>query len=209
MSDYTSKLLCEVKQWLEEQIENIRFGIKWAYYLREFLKETCGEIWNPIEQAARECFESALRNLREKNNKSRILQSCRDNEEKLRSILQLGTKMIIRAGAQVAAKGATGFLVKTALKTAANPIGLVADGVQVALEAQETFGNGKKANLKKVARDIGFGGNVAAGAYTGFMLGGPVGAGMGAAVGGGIWFIGELVGTVFSAEIAEKDKKPQ
>ena len=75
--------------------------------------------------------------------------------------------------------------VKTALKTAPNLVGVGSDLAQAGLE---------HAGYERVGKKVGAVGNMAGGAITGCMIAGPVGAGIGAVVGGSIWFAGEVVG---------------
>ena len=100
-----------------------------------------------------------------------IMQKCLENEELLRGLFKLGTKSVIKAGAQI--------------MSVKDRVGVVADFTQAGLEY---------AGYKEAGKTAGSVGNVAGGAMIGFFIGGLAGAGIGAVVGGGIWFMGEVAG---------------
>ena len=85
---------------------------------------------------------------------------------------------------------------KTALKTTikTNPLDIAVNTGQAVLEL---------AGYKEEGKSFGLIGNIGIGMYSGFMVGGPAGAGVGALVGFGTWVLGEAVNealdkTVFS-----------
>jgi len=105
------------------------------------------------------------------------------------TVLRSGGRTIVKVSARNVSK--TGL--KSTLKAAANPVGIVSDVAQAGLEM---------AGQKEVGKAVGAAGNIASGAMTGFVIGGPVGAGVGAAAGYGLWFFGEVVGELFERAIS-------
>ena len=93
-------------------------------------------------------------------------------------------KAATEAVEKLAANTAKSFAVK-GVASGANPLGLVADVTQMGLEltGHETAG-----------KVVGATGQMVSGAMTGFVLGGPIGAGIGAAAGYGLWKGGEVIG---------------
>lgn len=119
-----------------------------------------------------------------------------------KGIAKRGSKVIAKKGSvaifsKTVFKGITATAAKTSLKTvlksAATPVGVVADIGQAGLEA---------AGYKRVGKAVGQSGNVASGAMLGFALGGPVGAGVGAAGGYALWLAGEVAGEYFEKMIS-------
>lgn len=188
MSDATPLVLLRtVRQWINQGMSAVKFGIKWARNLDEFMNEFVPEVWSSIKEEVRESLSEALKKLG--SLKDIIMEKCREHEKLLRSMLvKVGTKALIKAGAQVGLKQSARFGAKAVLKAATNPLGVASDLTQAGLEI---------AGYKDTAKKIGAGGNMAGGALAGFAVGGPVGAGVGAAVGTGIWFVGEVVGGLF------------
>lgn len=176
---------------------------EWAERLRKFMEKYCPSIWGQIVEAAKRSLESAFSILN--SCKEKILRTCRENKVILSSmVLKLGTKSVIKQAAKevvkvgfkggtklaasTATKAAVTGVTKVALKSISNPAGAVADLAQAGLEL---------AGHKEVGKKVGFTGNAGGGAVAGFMVAGPVGAGLGAAAGTTVWFVGEVVGSVF------------
>ena len=130
-----------------------------------------------------------------------ILQASRENKKFLKSTLKLGSKSFLK---QVAKPTGSTFA-KTTIKkiiiskiTAKSAYKLVtglfeftaiADIAQFALEC---------AGYQEVGKDVGYVGNVVAGAVGAVALGGGLtGAGIGIVVGTGLWFVGEVAGGFF------------
>lgn len=90
-------------------------------------------------------------------------------------IVKLVPRLIIRFGQKA--------VLQILLNTATHPLGYVADAAQVLLEVfvNETAG-----------KVVGAGGNILAGAISGYVVGGPPGAVIGGVFGFGIWGVGEL-----------------
>ena len=105
------------------------------------------------------------------------------------TVLRSGGSTLIKVGTRNVSK--TGL--KSTLKAAANPVGILSDVAQAGLEM---------AGKKEAGKAVGAAGNIASGAMTGFVIGGPVGAGVGAAAGYGVWFLGEVVGELFERAIS-------
>ena len=99
-------------------------------------------------------------------------------------------KTITREGGKQVAKVAT----KSAIKTAANPVGIVSDITQTGLEA---------VGYKKLGRTVGIGGNIASGAMVGGAVGGPAGAAVGALLGFGVWGVGQVTGKLVDRAFGE------
>ena len=97
-----------------------------------------------------------------------------------KSASKAGGKHAFKTGAK-----ATAATAATAVASLATPVGLVADGLQLTLE---TFG------YEKAGKAVGASGNVASGAMTGFVLGGPFGAAIGGVAGYAVWKGGEVIG---------------
>ena len=180
-------------------MDTLRFGVEWSCRLDEFFTEQIPQYWNGIKEAVKESAKTAMQKLIKL--KDIILELCREHEIVLRSLLvKVGTKALIKYGAQMAVKGTARVGVKqgmkAALKTGAkaglkgaiHPIGMVADGAQAGLELLGYEEAGKK---------VGVLGNAAGGAVAGFAVAGPVGAGIGAATGTAVWFVGEVAGKLF------------
>lgn len=119
-------------------------------------------------------------------------------------VVRHGVKVTSRAGSTVLRSGGSTLVkvstrnvsktgLKSTLKAAANPVGIVSDFAQAGLEI---------AGHKEAGKAVGAAGNIASGAMTGFVIGGPVGAGVGAAAGYGVWFFGEVIGELFERAIS-------
>lgn len=124
-----------------------------------------------------------------------IIKTCCDNEPALRSMIQIRYQSWGDSGAVLKASNKnSNKAVTTTLKAVtvvATPIGVVADIAQAGLAV---------AGHKKVGKVVGASGNVTSGAAIDIVVGGPVGAGLGAVA--GVWFAGEVVGDVFDCYIA-------
>lgn len=188
MSDATPLVLLKtIRQWITEGMSTVKFGIKWARNLDEFIHEFVPDAWSLIKEAVKESLSEALKKLG--SLKNIIMEKCHDYEKLLRNMLvKVGTKTLIRAGAQLGLKQSAKFGAKAVFKAATNPLGVASDLTQAGLEI---------AGYEDTAKKVGAGGNIAGGALAGFAVGGPVGAGVGAVVGTGIWFVGEVVGGLF------------
>ena len=106
------------------------------------------------------------------------------------TIEKLVVKTITRQGGKQVAKVAT----KSAIKTAANPVGIVSDVAQTALEA---------VGYTKTGKTVGGAGNIASGAMIGGVVGGPAGAAVGALLGFGVWGVGEVTGRLVDRAFGE------
>ena len=106
------------------------------------------------------------------------------------TIEKLVVKTITREGGKQVAKVAT----KSAIKTAANPVGIVSDVAQTALEA---------VGYTKTGKTVGGAGNIASGAMIGGVVGGPAGAAVGALLGFGVWGVGEVTGRLVDRVLGE------
>ena len=121
-----------------------------------------------------------------------ILEECRRNEPFFRAILKLGAKSLGRLSVKFVTKNVVKVGLKGTLKGAAMPVGVAADVAQAVLEY---------AGYEEAGKKVGMFGNVASGAMVGFALGGPAGAGVGAAGGTLLWLGGEAVGCMFGKMI--------
>ena len=105
-----------------------------------------------------------------------------------------GTTQFIKGAAKQAASNSSKFVVK-----AANPVGIAADVIQAGCELY---------GYEKVGKQIGMGGNIAAGAMMG-SVGGPAGAVVGALGGLLIWGAGEVVGGVIERVFSNDNQQNQ
>ena len=105
-----------------------------------------------------------------------LVKECRANKEVMTAIANiLHGKSIARSS-----------MMKTALKTTikANPLDIAVNTGQAVLEL---------AGYKEKGKSFGLIGNIGTGMYSGFMVGGLAGAGVGALVGFSTWVLGEAV----------------
>ena len=104
-----------------------------------------------------------------------LVKECRANKEVITAIAKYTGKSIARSS-----------MMKTALKTTikANPLDIAVNTGQALLEL---------AGYKEEGKSFGLIGNIGTGMYSGFMVGGPAGAGVGALVGFSTWVLGEAV----------------
>ena len=105
-----------------------------------------------------------------------IVKECRANKEVMTTITKFACKSVARSS-----------MMKTALKTTikANPLDIAVNTGQAVLEL---------AGYQEEGKSFGLIGNIGTGMYSGFMVGGPAGAGVGALVGFSTWILGEAVG---------------
>ena len=103
-----------------------------------------------------------------------IVKECRANKV-MATITKFACKSIAKSS-----------MMKSALKTTikANPLDIIINTGQAVLEL---------AGYKEGGKTFGLIGNIGTGMYSGFMVGGPVGASIGALVGFGKWVLGEAV----------------
>ena len=103
------------------------------------------------------------------------VKECRESKKVMTAIAKYTGKSIAKSS-----------MMKTALKTTikANPLDIAVNTGQAVLEL---------AGYKEEGRSFGLIGNIGTGIYSGFMMGGAAGAGVGALVGFSTWVLGEAV----------------
>ena len=130
--------------------------------------------------------EKVIKFLEEKKDIITPLTSASVSMATKRVASRVGTKTVIRYGAKATSRG-----VKS-LKAVGNPATLVVDVAQGGLEIT---------GHQNAGMAVGFLGNFGTGAITGFMVGGPIGATIGAGVCVASWFTGEVVGSAAKAAV--------
>ena len=117
------------------------------------------------------------------------------NNPHLKAKLKLRAKSLGRSSVQILTKYIVRYGFKGSLKSAAMPVGAVADIAQAGLEC---------AGYEEAGKKVGIVGNIGSGAMFGFALGGPAGAVVGAGGGTVLWLGGEAVGYVFETVTDEE-----
>ncbi len=203
-------------------IEKFQQTLNWMKGLSNFMDEHVPEWKSLVIKAGQKGLNWGLRCLEDM--KYAIMEVLRENVDFLKATLKLGGKSYVRYSAQTLTKSGVrlgvkrtlssgvrqtvscgarqtvsfgvkqtaSFGVKQALKGAAMPVGVAADIAQAGLEI---------AGYEEAGKKVGKVGNIAAGAMLGFTLGGPAGAGVGAAGGALLWVGGQIVGNVFERMI--------
>ena len=106
------------------------------------------------------------------------------------TITREGTRQVTK----VATRQVTTVAAKSAIKTAANLVGIASDIAQTSLEA---------VGYKKLGTIVGITGNVVSGAMLGGAVGGPAGATVGALLGFGAWGVGQVTGRLVDRTFGE------
>lgn len=124
--------------------------------------------------------------------KEKVVQVCREDKELLQQLTKFAVKItardvIAKTAFKTGLRGVVTVGAKSAIKTVANPVGIVSDLAQGGLEY---------AGYKEEGKTVGKCGNIVSGAMIGGVVGGPPGAAVGALVGFGVWGAGEVVGGV-------------
>ena len=122
-----------------------------------------------------------------------LVKTCQENKELMKVLTKTATKSIVRHhefvfGIKTVVKHGMAKVGSQAIKRGlniANPAGIAVDVTQAGLEY---FG------YEREGRAVGKWGNIVTGIWAGFVIGGPVGAVVGAWGGFGIWVVGEAVG---------------
>ena len=183
MEDEEGQLLHEVNKWLGPFCVNVLRDV--LCQLRDVYPAWKEIVRNAITQG----IAVGLQLLQ--NTKSAIIEFCRENPKLSEAIVRFGTKTVGRVAADFVAKEivkvATRAVVKTTGKTVVkvslNPDGIAADFTQEGLEM---------AGYKNAEKTVGSVGNISSGAVAGFLVGGPLGAAVGALTGAVLWGAGEV-----------------
>ena len=142
-----------------------------------------------VKEGAEQVAKAAAKELAEQAAKAVAVQGVKEGAEQVAKAAAIqgvkeGAEQVAKAAAKQGTKAATAQGTKALLKTAATPVGIVADVAQVALEY---------AGHKKLGKTVGCGGNVASGAMLGAVAG-PPGVVVGAVGGFLLWGAGEAFG---------------
>jgi len=185
-SDNVLPLVKEVMNWFTDGCSTSDVLLQLYNFLIKIKK-----FKEAVKLAAKFGVKKALKDLNEVKNE--LVEVCKEDKKIIKALSEVATKGVVRhaaicTGARVALQFGVSKVGSQTIKSAteiANPLGLVADGTQCVLEY---------CGYKEEGKAIGKFGNIGTGALAGFMIGGPVGIGIGALVGYGTWAIGEAVG---------------
>ena len=133
----------------------------------------CQVVYKIIGKSIGSSVEEGLKYLKEVQ--KFVVKECRPNKEVMSTIMKFSCKSVARSS-----------MMKTALKTTikANPLYMAVNTGQAVLEL---------AGYKEEGKSLGLIGNIGTGMNSGFMVGGPTGASVGALVGFSTWVLGEAV----------------
>ena len=168
----------EIPEWADLVEAALIKGIYWAknrlFVLKRSIISWCcqntSQLLSTIQSVPVSCKESVAKTL---------------SKQAGRKVASKVTKKAATKAVEKIAVNTTKRVVVKGVVSAANPVGLVADVTQMGLEitGHETAG-----------KVVGATGQMASCAMTGFVLGGPIGAGIGAAAGYSLWKGGEVIG---------------
>ena len=185
LADYVLPLLKKVTKWLNGDASDVPL-----HELYKFLEKN-EKFKEAIKLSLNWGIEMALSFLQ--TVKKHVVKVCQENKELMKALTKTATKSIVRhvafgPGTKAAVKYGVTKVGSQATKRViniANPAGIAVDVTQAGFEY---FG------YEKVGKAIGKWGNIGTGICAGFVIGGPLGATVGALAGFGTWAVGEAVG---------------
>ena len=192
LAGYSLRFVQKVAEWL-----NIQASDAALCKLYEFLKNN-EKFKEACKLAVDYGVEKAVGFLQ--SVKRHLVETCQENKDLMKALTKTATKGTLRyftfgLGTKAAVKYGVRKVGSQAVKRAANianPAGIVCDLTQAGFEC---------AGYEKQGKAIGKWGNIGISAFTGFAIGGPLGAAVGALTGFGTWVIGESVGHAIDESI--------
>ena len=185
-------LVQKVAEWLNIQASDAALRELYEFLkTSENFKEACKlSVDYGVEKAV-----GFLRSL-----KCHLVETSWENKDLMKALTKTATKGTLRyftfgLGTKTAVKYGVRKVDSQAVKRAANianPAGIVCDLTQAGFEC---------AGYEKQGKAIGKWGNIVISAFTGFAVGGPLGAAVGALAGFGTWVIGKSVGHAIDESI--------